>query len=121
MHMKKCGVPLGEHYLDDTAVRSMILSLSYAVQQLLKKTIASSGSFLSLLIDESTDSSNQSKLLLVLRYCEGVQPKEVYFGISTLPKADAKTIFDKAWNALESEGFVLNKLILVLGDNAPTI
>ena len=71
--------------------------------------------------NESADSSNQSKLLLVLRYCEGVQPKEVYFGISTLPKADAKTIFDKAWNALESEGFVLNKLILVLGDNAPTI
>jgi len=45
-HMKKCGVDLGDHYLNDTAMREMVLSLATAVQLILKKAIVSSNSLI---------------------------------------------------------------------------
>jgi len=119
-HMKQLGIEIGDHYLDDTAARDMVLSLSYTIQNSLRKSIVSTGSFVSLMIDESIDNSHESKLLLLLRYCDGTQPKEKYLSILKLQPGTAESIFNKAWNALLHEDF-MDKLILVLGDNAPVI
>ena len=74
-----------------------------------------------LMIDESTDSSNTSKLLLLLRYCENLEVKEKYLGVCTLGETNAQTIFDKAWELLNDDGYLLEKLVVVFGDNAPCI
>ena len=74
--MKKLGVDLGEHYLGHSTAREMTLSLSYTVQMQFKTLIQDSNSLISLMVDESTDNSNESKLLLLLRYChESLEPK----------------------------------------------
>ena len=87
----------------------------------LKRSIVSSDSLASLMIDESTDSSNRSKLLLLLRYCEGLQIKEKYLGVCTLESGDAQTIFEKAWGTLCDEGYIMDRLTVVFGDNTPAI
>jgi len=83
--------------------------------------IQESNSLISLLIDESTDNVNESKLLILVRYCDDLQPQEKFSNISKLSLTNADTIFNVIWNLLIEEGYLLDNLVLVMGDNAPTI
>ena len=85
------------------------------------KMIQESNSLISLLIDESTDNVNESKLLILVRYCDDLQPQEKFSNISKLSLTNADTIFNVIWNLLIEEGYLLDNLVLVMGDNAPTI
>jgi len=121
-HLLKCGgIKLGNHYLSKNSMREMVLSLAYTLQILLSQQITHSQSFVALMLDESTDCSNQSKLLLIVRYCEGFTPKEKYFALSTLKNLTAESIFKEAWEILMQENYLIERLIVTLADNAPTM
>ena len=121
LHLKRCELPLGDHYTNDTAVREIVLSLGYTLQILLQNEVSSKNSFVSLLLDESTDCSQKSKLLMIIRYCEDFVAKEKYLAISTLSSATAESIYNVIWNILCRENYVTERLISVLADNAPTM
>ena len=120
-HIQRCGIDLGDHYLSVRSIREMALSLAFTIQNQLKNEVVVSKSFFSLLLDESTDVAKESKLLLLVRYCNGVEIKEKYLAICKLSSNKASDLFHRAWNILSNEQYNLNKLIVVLGDNANTI
>ena len=119
--MIKCGLDLGSHYLNQNSRRYMVLALSFEIQKNLWNDIVSSGSHVSLMIDESIDSSNQSKLLLLLRYCNGMKISQKYFALGSLSNQTALTIFSKIWELMTSEEYIMNRLILIMGDNEKNI
>ena len=106
---KRYGLPTGDHYLSDDGVPEMTLSLGYTVQAKLKEEILSLDSYVSLMMDESTDASNESKLLLLLRYCDDFAPKMRYYAICKMPSATAENIFNECWRFLCDDELIFGK------------
>ena len=100
LYMKRCGFNVGNHYLDHNASRQMVISLAEVIQTNARKEIFLTNSFVSLSLDESTDNSNESKLCIIIRYCEEFQVRERYFAITKLNNGLAETIFSKAWDLI---------------------
>jgi len=105
-------------YLSSTFYREAIFAIS---EYLRERVLASLGdSPYGIMIDESTDVSNRSQMVVYIRWYDLSirRPREEYLGIVHLDAGDADTIFNKLVSFLRGEGLDLARMVCFGSDGA---